>query len=44
MGRAAVYVDYIWAEHIGVHDHVGNSGFAVVAGDIDDREGEDAGK
>jgi len=40
------YVDYIRVEHIGVHDHVGDSrrvGFVVAAGDIavapGDREG-----
>lgn len=29
-----VCVDYIRVEHIGVHDRVEDSGFAVVAGDI----------
>lgn len=28
------YVDYIRVEHIGVHDRVEDSGFAVAAGDI----------
>ena len=40
---AVAYVDYIQVlEHIGVHDRVENSGFAVAAGDTavapDDRE------